>query len=189
MTTHSPITPAPGAKSSTTSVSLEVQRDIEQFLFEEADVLDAWQFRDWLGMLAEDIHYWAPVRTNRTYRERALEIAAPGESAYFDEDFEELKQRVDRLYTRMAWAEDPPSRTRKLVTNIRVAETDDPAVFTVRSSFINHRSRAERDQDYIVGRRDDIIRRAHNGFGFEIAKRTVLFDVAVLTVKNLSNFY
>ena len=173
----------------TTEVSVEVQRDVEQFLYEEADILDGWQFRDWLTLMAQDIQYWAPVRENRFYRERDKEQAQPGGSAYFDENFEELSQRVERLYTHMAWAEDPPSRTRHLITNIRVRETDQAHEFDVDSSFYIHRTRTERDHDWIVGKRHDIIRRADNDYGFEIAKRTIIFDVAILIIKNLSLFY
>ena len=173
----------------TTTVPLDVQREIEQFLFEEADILDGWRFRDWLALMAQDIHYWAPVRENRFYRERDKEQARPGESAYFDENFEELSQRVERLYTHMAWAEDPPSRTRHMITNIRIRETDKADEFDVESSFYVHRTRTERDHDWIVGKRYDVIRRAGNDCGFEIARRTVIFDVAILIIKNLSLFY
>lgn len=173
----------------TTTVSLELQRDIEQFLFEEADVLDRCDFRDWLDMLSPDIHYWAPVQENRLYRERKYEIAEPGTSAYFDETFVSLSQRVERLYTHMAWAEDPPSRTRHLITNIRVRQTEESDSWDVESSFYVHRTRTERDHDWIVGRRYDKIRRAGNAYGFEIARRHILFDVAVLIIKNLSVFY
>jgi 3-phenylpropionate/cinnamic acid dioxygenase small subunit len=181
------VTVAPKRRPAT--VPVEVQRDIEQFLYEEADILDSWRFRDWLTLLAPDIHYWAPVRENRLYRERNKEQAEPGGSAYFDDNFAELSQRVDRLYTQMAWAEDPPSRTRHLVANIRVRETGKADEFNVESSFYLHRTRTERDHDWIIGKRLDIIRRADNGYGFEIASRTIIFDVSILLVKNLSLFY
>lgn len=177
-------------RRSTTTISLEVQREIEQFLYEEADILDSWRFRDWLTLFSQDTHYWAPVRENRFYRERDKEQSEPGTSAFFDETFEELSQRVERLYTHMAWAEDPPSRTRHLITNIRVRETEKPDEFDVESSFYIHRTRTERDHDWIVGKRFDIIRRSsENGYGFEIARRTIIFDVAILIIKNLSLFY
>jgi len=182
-------TTATDKKRSATAVSLELQRQIEQFLYEEADLLDAWRFRDWLPMMAHDIHYWAPTRENRSYRERSKETAAEGGSAYFDENYEQLLQRVDRLYTRMAWAEDPPSRTRHLITNIRVRETDVLNEFDVESSFYLHRTRTERDHDFIVGKRFDIIRATEGRYGFEVAKRKIVFDEAILLVKNLSSFY
>jgi 3-phenylpropionate/cinnamic acid dioxygenase small subunit len=172
-----------------TAVPVEVQRDVERFLFDEADLLDDWEFREWLGLMAPDIHYWAPTRENRLYRERKKEMAGPGESAYFDERHAELTQRVDRLYTHMAWAEEPPSRTRHLITNIRVGATERADEFDVESSFYVYRTRGERDVDHVVGKRYDLIRRADNPYGFQIAKRTIVFDMATLLVKNLSLFY
>ncbi|OZD68872.1 hypothetical protein CH272_28090 [Rhodococcus sp. 05-340-1] len=170
-------------------LTTEVHRELEEFLYEEAETLDNWEFREWLSLMAKDVHYWAPVRENRTYRERLKEQAEKGGSAYFDENWEHLSQRVDRLYTHMAWAEEPPSRTRHLITNIRARSTDTVDEFTVSSSFYVHRTRTERDHDWIVGKRLDVIRRVDTDLGFEIAERTVIFDVATLLNKNLSLFY
>ncbi|MDF3282990.1 MULTISPECIES: 3-phenylpropionate/cinnamic acid dioxygenase subunit beta [unclassified Gordonia (in: high G+C Gram-positive bacteria)] len=175
--------------TSTTAVDVATQRDIEQFLFTEADLLDDWKFREWLTLLDSEVHYWAPVRDNRFWRDRKKEIAAPSGSAYFDETFVDLRQRVDRIFTQMAWAENPPSRTRHLLSNIRVRETDDPTAWDVESSFYLHRTRTERDHDWIVGKRYDTIVRADNEWGFALRKRTVLFDVSTLLIKNLSQFY
>lgn len=172
-----------------TGVPVEVQRDIEQFLFDEADLLDGWEFREWLNLLAPDIRYWAPTRENRLYRERRKEMAKPGESAYFDEGHAELVQRVDRLYTHMAWAEEPPSRSRHLITNIRVGATERADEFDVESSFYVYRTRGERDVDHVVGKRYDLVRRAATPYGFQVARRMIVFDMATLLVKNLSLFY
>ena len=164
-------------------------RDVEQFLYDEADLLDAWRFDDWLTLLAEDIHYWAPVRENRLYRERKQEMHGPGAGAHFDDTRELLIERVERLKTHMAWAEEPSSRTRHLVTNIRVHMTATPDEYDVESSFHVFRTRTERDVDSVIGKRFDVIRRADGCYGFEIARRTIVFDMATLLVKNLSLFY
>jgi len=173
-----------------TAPAVDVCRELEQFLFDEADVLDAWQFDDWLTMLAEDIHYWAPGRENLLHRERKNEMAGPGGSAHFDENFEHMIERVDRLKTHQAWAEEPASRTRHLVTNIRVFTTDNPDEFEVESSFHVFRTRSERDFDSVIGKRYDVIRRVEgSAYGFRIARRKIVFDMAMLLVKNLSLFY
>ncbi|WP_425307515.1 3-phenylpropionate/cinnamic acid dioxygenase subunit beta [Ammonicoccus fulvus] len=173
-----------------TAPSVDVCRELEQFLFEEADLLDTWQFDAWLTMLADDIHYWAPVRENLFHRQRKNEMAAPGGSAHFDETREHLAERVDRLKTHQAWAEEPASRTRHLVTNIRVFETDNPDEFEVESSFYVFRTRSERDFDSVVGKRFDVIRRVDDSaYGFQLARRKIVFDMAMLLVKNLSLFY
>lgn len=166
------------------------QRLIEQFLYFEASLLDQQRFEDWLELFAEDLRYWAPVRFNRLYREQSGEMAAEGESSYFNESLEQLALRVARLRTRMAWAEDPPSRTRHVVTNVRCAATDVADELAVESNFIVYRSRLERDTDYWVGARYDVIRRTpERSSGFSIARRKVVLDASVLLSKNISVFF
>jgi 3-phenylpropionate/cinnamic acid dioxygenase small subunit len=162
---------------------------VAQFLYLEADLLDEWRFEEWLELLAEDLHYWAPTRENRVYRERRHETAAPGGSAYFEETRADMVQRVERLHTHMAWAEDPPSRTRHLVTNVRAFETDTTGEYAVSSDFVVYRTRSERDQDHIVGQRRDVLRIADHEAGFELARREIRFDMATLLIKNLSSFF
>ncbi len=89
---------------------MELYYDIEQFMLDEADLLDERRYEEWLELMAEDIHYWMPTRSNRLARELDREISAPDEAAFFDETKEHLQQRLVRLQTGMAWAEDPPSR-------------------------------------------------------------------------------
>lgn len=167
----------------------ETTHEIERFLFMEADLLDDWRFTDWLDLLADDLHYWAPVRENRLYRERKKETAAPGGSAYFEETRANMVQRVERLATHMAWAEDPPSRTRHLITNVRVFDTGTPGEYAASSNFAVYRTRGERDEDYIVGKRRDLLRRTENGLCFELVRREIRFDMATLLIKNLSSFF
>ncbi len=79
----------------------------------------------------------------------------------------------------------PPSRTRHLITNIRIKK-DDGREIEVHSNFLVYRTRMENDQDMFVGERQDILRRVDGGF--KIAKRTIILDQAVLTAKNISVF-
>ena len=103
----------------------DVHFEIQQFYFDEAELLDDGRYADWLELLADDLDYWMPTRTNRLRRQQALSIAARGEAAFYDETKESLAWRIRRFDSGMAWAEDPPSRTRHLVTNV-VARHADP---------------------------------------------------------------
>src|SRR5271155_5068355 len=96
-------------------------REIEQFIYMEARLLDTGRFHEWLGLFTDDIHYWMSGRSNRYPRSsKAITTLDPehyddddsDEGGLFDEDLKTLTARVDRLDTGMAWAEDPPSRTR-----------------------------------------------------------------------------
>jgi 3-phenylpropionate/cinnamic acid dioxygenase small subunit len=161
--------------------------ELNQFYFLEAEFLDDGRFADWLEMLGDDLHYWAPTRTNRLRRQQALSVSAPGEAAFYDETKESLAWRIRRYDSGMAWAEDPPSRTRHLISNISARVRND-GLLQVRSAFIVYRNRLQTEVDLYAGGRNDIIRRS-GVHGFEVVKRTILFEQNVLLMKNISTFF
>jgi 3-phenylpropionate/cinnamic acid dioxygenase small subunit len=161
--------------------------ELNQFYFLEAEFLDDGRFADWLEMLGAELHYWAPTRTNRLRRQQALAVSAPGEAAFYDETKESLAWRIRRYDSGMAWAEDPPSRTRHLISNISARERSD-GLLQVRSAFIVYRNRLQTEVDLYAGGRNDIVRRS-GVHGFEVVKRTILFEQNVLLMKNISTFF
>jgi len=172
----------------------DVHFEVEQFYYEEAELLDDGRFADWLELLADDLDYWMPTRTNRLRRQQALSIAARGEAGYYDETKESLAWRIRRFDSGMAWAEDPPSRTRHLITNIVVRHID-PSQHSdfsaedleVRSAFLVYRNRLEREENIFAGGRTDVLRRTSQGL--QVARRTILLDQNVLQSKNISTFF
>jgi len=98
-----------------------------------------------------------------------------------------LGARVARLDTGMAWAEDPPSRTRHMISNIEVEPGDTTQEIKVDSNFIVYRSRAETEEDFYVGARRDILRRVAGAW--KIAGRKIILDQNVLSAKNVSIFF
>ncbi|MEU4650121.1 3-phenylpropionate/cinnamic acid dioxygenase subunit beta [Nocardia fluminea] len=177
-----------------TRADRELHFEVEQFYYLEAEMLDDGRFTDWLDLLADDLEYWAPTRTNRLRRQQALSIAARGEAAYYDETKESLTWRIRRFDSGMAWAEDPPSRTRHLVTNVVAhhVDPDENTGFTsddllVRSAFLVYRNRLEREQNVFAGQRTDILRR--DAGGLRVARRTILLDQNILQAKNISTFF
>ena len=165
----------------------ELRREIEDFLYHEAELLDERKLREWLDLLTDDVRYWMPIRHNPLDRpaEVSEELSTAGEGYYFDDDKQSLKIRVERVYAKNAWAEMPPSRTRHLISNVRV-KNDDGNEIEVHSNFLVYRTRMDNDQDIFVGMRKDILRRVNGGF--KIARRTIILDQAVLAAKNISIF-
>ena len=165
----------------------ELRHQVEDFLYFEAELLDNRKLREWLGLLTDDIRYWMPIRDNPLDRPENItdELAKPGEGFYFDDDIKSLRIRVERVYAKTAWAEMPPSRTRHLISNIRIKK-DAGAEIEVHSNFLVYRTRMETDQDLFVGTRQDLLRRI--GGAFKIARRTIILDQAVLSAKNISVF-
>ena len=164
-----------------------LQAQIEQFLYREAELLDERRYTEWYELLADDIHYWMPVRTNRYVREKDQEFSAPDEVATYDEDKDSLGRRVKRLGTGLAWAEEPPSRTRRLITNVQVRPAEEEGELEVVSYFLLYRNRLETETELFAGRRDDLLRRV--GDGWQIARRRIALDQAVILAKNISLFF
>ncbi|WP_457112316.1 3-phenylpropionate/cinnamic acid dioxygenase subunit beta [Marmoricola sp. URHA0025 HA25] len=174
--------------------SAQIHFEVQQFYFQEAELLDDGRYADWLALMADDLDYWMPTRTNRLRRQQALATAARGEAAYYDESRESLAWRIRRFDSGMAWAEDPPSRTRHLVTNVvaRYVDPEEHAGFaagdlSVRSAFLVYRNRLEREENVFAGSREDVLR--CTGGGFQVARRVILLDQSVLMSKNISTFF
>jgi 3-phenylpropionate/cinnamic acid dioxygenase small subunit len=170
-------------------VSPALQHEIEQFLFVEANLLDTRQFEEWCTLLAGDLRYFMPLRSNLDTASRDGEFSGDNESAYFDDTKEYMQMRVRRLLTERAWAEEPPSRTRHMISNVRISPLDGERGLEVRSVFFVYRSRLERQVDEYVGERVDVLRKADNPYGWELAKRTIYLDQATLLSANLSIFF
>jgi len=177
----------------------DVLRQVEQFLYREARLLDSRQFRQWIDLLADDLRYWIPMRSNRYSaasksisildgsRYEEDDLSKKSDQAFMDEDKGSLRRRVDRLDTGMAWAEDPPSRTRHLISNVEVEPGERESELKVYSNFIMYRSRGETEEDFYVGSREDVLRNVDGSW--QLASRKIVFEQNVLSAKNLSNFF
>jgi 3-phenylpropionate/cinnamic acid dioxygenase small subunit len=180
-------------------MSQDVLREIELFLYREAQLLDDRCFHDWLALFTDDVHYWMAARTNRypksskairvldESRQVEGDLPKPDELAIIDDDKVTLGRRIARLDTGFAWGEDPPSRTRHLITNIIVESGDTATELRVSSNFMVYRNRAETEQEFYVGTRQDILRRIDGTL--RIARRRIILDQNVLLVKNVSIFF
>ena len=159
--------------------------ELMQFYIREAWLLDERKFQEWLGLFTEDVLYFMPRRKNVPRRESHREVTPLGDLALIEDDKRYLEMRVARLETGMAWAEDPPSRTRHLVGNL-VAEPLDSGDVQAKTAFLVYRSHLETDQQLLAGSREDVLRRVDGAW--KVAKRTIVLDANVLLDKNLSIF-
>lgn len=160
-----------------------LQYEIEQWLYKEAELLDDLNFDDWYGLLDEEIKYIMPLRINQ------MEESKPDYSEatlLFDDDSTTLKLRIDRLKTDMAWAELPPSRTRRNISNVKIKEVSENEV-TVHSNLLLYRSRStDTTADLISGERKDVLRK-DNG-EWKLVSRWFLADQTSLGTRNLAIF-
>ena len=166
--------------------AMVLQYQVETFYRDEAALLDAHDLEHWVQLFSDDTHYFMPIRRTRLRRELGKEFTQPGEMAFIDDDKMGLLMRWQKFATGAAWAEDPPSRTRHMITNVRILE-DRGDELDVETYFHLYRTRLKSEVDQWVGSRRDVLRR-HEG-SFLIAKRLVLLDQTVLLSRNLSTMF
>ena len=155
-----------------------------QFLVEEAALLDAADYAGWLGLLCEDIRYVMPVRVTTA---RGADFDSLADMGHFDEDMYALRKRVQRLATDHAWTEDPPSRTRHFVTNVRTFSGETLDDLRVESALLLFRSRGDtREASLISAGRTDLLRATADGL--RLARREITVDESVLRTQNLAVF-
>ena len=167
---------------------LLLQREIEEFLFMEAELLDERRYEEWLELLADDIHYHMPQRRNVKFGEQHREnTSSEDEIGWIDEGKRILIGRVRQINTGIHWAEEPLSRVRHIISNVQIRDVEGDEL-KVRSRFIVYRNRVQDEVDLFVGKREDTLRR-DSSTGWKIAKRTIILDQNVLLAKNITFFF
>lgn len=167
-------------------IDYKLQFEIERFLYDEAELLDQRRSLEWLNLFTEDTHYWMPMRRTLSPNELDREFTGPEGMALFDDDKPMLALRIKKLETGYSWSEDPPSRTRHMLSNVRIMGATASEV-TVSSNFLVYRTRQATEVDMWVGRREDTLRKA--GSSWQIADRKIYLDQTTIMSKNLSNFF
>ena len=154
----------------TTADKPTLREQVENFLFREAELLDDWRLDDWVALFTEDGRYVVPTTD--------LPEGDPKRDLVFiDDDITRLRARAVRLNSRHAHREYPWSRTRRFVSNVRVAETGDGEL-SVTSNVMVYRFRSGEGAPY-VGSVHYILRR--DGEGMKIAYRRAVLDLEALS--------
>lgn len=177
---------------------------ISKFLIYEAQLLDEHRYPEWLTLFDKEVSYKIPVQRNTLRRRRNAGEPehAPIEMAHYDDNRTLLEMRVAQLESGQNWAEEPRSRSRHFITNIRVKLMDAATqLYEVRSNFLVTRSRGESEHDQWEGERFDHIRLRQAtdtprsavvtspADQFTIVARLAVLDLNVVRSKNLSIFF
>ena len=101
---------------------------IEKLLYREARLLDEHRFDDWLNLYSSDAVYWIPAGHFDIDPEEHVSIV-------YDER-REMERRVARLKSGFAYAEDPPARIHRAVSNIEVERPSPSGPELVASSML-----------------------------------------------------
>jgi 3-phenylpropionate/cinnamic acid dioxygenase small subunit len=164
------------------TVDVETQHRVEQFLYREADLLDTFALDEWLALIEEDILLEVPVRVARHPGSDRSEFSA--ESNYLREDYEMIRERVGRLDKEYAWSENPRSRVRHVIGNVRVREVSGNKLTVANNQQVFRSYGDTADHDLISAQRHTVLREREDGYG--IADRTVYLDHSILNTKNLT---
>ncbi len=157
-----------------TAVSDAEYVEIQRFMHHEAALLDRRELMAWLDLLTDDIGY----RVSAQVAHQAE--AGPEHYAIIDEDADSLTLRVHQLADpRLTRAENPPSLTRRFVSNLEATHAAPPDTFSVATNLLVHRARPRvRETGLYVGARNDLLRRS--GGKLRLAKRHVTLDHTIL---------
>src|SRR5437879_9637818 len=128
--------------------------DVEDFLFAEAELLDEWRLPEWLELFTDDAIYYVPAT------DLAVDASPDKTLFYVADDRFRLSERVKRLMKRTAHAEFPHSRTRHLVSNVRIRGRTDNEM-EVGAAFITYRTKDGITDTYFGSNRYRLV--AENG--------------------------
>lgn len=149
---------------------LLLRLEVEEFLYEEAALLDEWRLDEWLELFTDDAHYVIPS-TNLPEGDPRSHLTL------VDDDHLRLEWRIKRLNSRRAHREFPWSRTRRQVTNVRVIEASDEQV-KAEAGVVVHRFRYGHDDSFIGLGKYTLVRTDE---GFRIRDRRMELDLERLS--------
>ena len=146
------------------------REQVEDFLYAEADLLDNWRLNEWIALFdPEATGYFMPTTD--------LPDGDPGNDLFLiADDMTKLRSRVDQLLSGVTWAENPQSRTRHMISNVKIDGTDGDIV-RIRANFVVYRLRFENIDPYIGEYRYKLSAKAD---GFTILERRVVLDLEAL---------
>ena len=158
----------------------ELFAEVSMWLHHEAELLDRRELSPWLDRLDREIRYLMPARATV---HRADGDGMFSTNHHFDETYGSLTTRVRKLAEATNFAEDPPSRTRRFVTNIRVFEgTGDDVAAS--SYLLLLRSRGDTaNLEFLSCERNDVFRRHDDGL--KLVRRDITVDQSTLGVVHL----
>lgn len=147
------------------AAELPSRQEVEDLLYKEAALLDDWRLEEWLELLTDDAVYEVPPTD-------VPEGDARNTLFIIADDAIRIRSRVKQLLGKSAWAESPHSRTRRLISNVRVLGAEGDCIHAT-ANFAVHRMRYESVDTYI-GRYDYKLARV--GKELRIKERRAILD-------------
>lgn len=157
--------------------------EILQFYYKEALLQDNRRYKEWLELLDEKITY---RMASRFTKEKGSGSAVLEENGYFDADMRTLELRVKREETGYAWAENPPTRTRHLVSNV-VIEDSKSGRHTISNCVVLYLNRGDNPAyEVLTYERRDVLKSTNKSL--RLVSRLIIPDQTVLNLQGISFF-
>lgn len=165
---------------------IEVYFRVVRWMNRESQLLDELLEREWLdSMISRDIVYQVPIRQSVS---RAFGSGFISNSFHLNENYGSLAAKVARNETGFAWAEDPPSRARHFVSNVRVFESMKKNCINARSNLLIYRTRQEQSTpSFFSAERHDVL--INESGSLKLLERIVYLDATVIASHNLAIFF
>jgi ethylbenzene dioxygenase beta subunit len=171
----------------TGNVDEKTLKEVVNFLISEAELLDQHRYKEWLELLTDDVQYLMPVRITREKEAGQYKKDISDSQYHFIDNKKSLLMRVMRYDSEYAWAENPPSRTKHFISNVKVEKSDKENEVKVKCYVLFYRSRRDvAEPEILAYERYDTLRKIDGKW--KLAKRLIIPENAVLPVINLSNF-
>jgi 3-phenylpropionate/cinnamic acid dioxygenase small subunit len=166
------------------SIDAETERDVVHFYYREAAVQDNKEDRKWLAMLTDDATYTLPVRVTK---EREAGSSLLKEGGFMVDTKSSLEIRVKRNETEYAWAENPPSRTKHLVSNITIENGEKADEYKVKSYVLLTVNRSDdRSCEVFPYERQDVLKKIDGAW--KIASRLIIPEETRLGISAITFF-
>jgi len=166
-----------------------LEREVRHFLDLEAECLDEGRLKDWMSQYVDEgIRYVIPIRQTRMKQDGAGFDAV---ASLQDDDWPALRMRANRLDSKAAWSENPPTRLRHFISNLRVEEglrpsdLKDGSEVKIKSNVLVYRTRGESpEHDLLSAERHDVLRFTEGRF--KLLRREVRLDMTTIGTHNFA---
>lgn len=143
----------------------DLLRAVEQFIYREARLADEGRYDDWEALWTDDAVYWVPANGDDTDPDTRMSIIYDNRSR--------IATRIKQLRTGKRHSQAPPSRLRRIISNVEILEPPGQDVL-VGANFVIYESR-ERGVTLWAGRAEYRLRRSDDGWRMA-AKKVLLVD-------------
>jgi 3-phenylpropionate/cinnamic acid dioxygenase small subunit len=151
--------------AATDSVDVDLLREVEQFIYQEARLQDELEYDQWEALWTDDAIYWVPANAD--------DIDPTSQMSIIFDNRSRIATRIKQLHTGKRHSQNPASRLRRLVSNVELLGHEDDGVL-VGANFLVYESR-ERGVTLWAGRSEYKLRQTDEGWRMA-RKKVMLVD-------------